>query len=378
MSKILISAGDYSADMHGQSLVQEMRKSDPHLSVVSLGGVKLRSVSDQFLQDMVELDVSGFSQPFKQFFRLKHILQKLVFPILDERRVAAVVLIDYYGFNIHVAERAAKNKIPVFYFVSPQVWASRKGRIQKLKKYVTRMLVIFPFEEELYKRSGVPVTFVGHPLLSVVQQFPIRSLRPVNGRIFLGLLPGSRERELIRHIPLLIQSFQKLKLKFPGVQVTLFAADSIRDETYRSLARPYCPNLEKEIKIVRETNLKSRSELTLALTASGTATLENALLGVPTIVVYQTSWLTYWIAKMVIRVPYISMPNILIGKEIVPELIQNQATPDSVAQTAATLLSNPDSLERMQSELVQLRQKLGPSDAYSRAAAIIHNHLKNS
>jgi len=150
MSRILISTGDYSADLHGQFLIQELKKCDPSLFVIALGGIKLKSVSNLFLKDLVELDVSGFTQPLKQFFNLKNILQKIVFPQIDKNKIDAVILIDYYGFNIHVAEKATKENIPVFYFVSPQVWASRKWRIQKLKKNVTKMLVIFPFEEALY------------------------------------------------------------------------------------------------------------------------------------------------------------------------------------------------------------------------------------
>lgn len=368
MSHILISAGDYSADLHGESLVSEMRKMDASLFVTALGGIKLKGVSDEFLQDMVELDVSGFSQPVKQFFKLKKILQQIVFPRLDPRRLDAVILIDYYGFNIHIAEKAKERNIPVFYFVSPQVWASRQGRIQKLKKCVRQMLVIFPFEEELYRRHGVPVTFVGHPLMDRIPQLKNEKkfkLGAQNGPIRLGLLPGSRTRELARHIPLLIRSFEALKKKFPNLEGTLFAVEPISDEYYRSWNPP------NPLAIVRENDYKKRSDLTLALTASGTATLENALLGIPMIVIYQTSWLTYFIARRMIRVPYISMPNILAGKAIVPELIQHRAEQKSVTQLAADFISHPESLEKMHRELLQLKESLGPPGAYQRAAKII-------
>ncbi|MBI2118173.1 MAG: lipid-A-disaccharide synthase [Elusimicrobia bacterium] len=370
MSRILISTGDYSADLHGQFLIQELQKCDPALFVMALGGIKLKSVSNLFLKDLVELDVSGFSQPLKQFFNLKNILQKIVFPQIDKNKIDAVILIDYYGFNIHVAEKATKENIPVFYFVSPQVWASRKWRIQKLKKNVTKMLVIFPFEEELYKKNNVPVEFVGHPLIELLPQ-NLETLK-TDGKIRLGLLPGSREREIVRHIPLLIEAYKKLKSKIPQIEGTLFEVDSIPNQIYETLIQKAGKEGLQDLKRVRETDYKIRSSLTLALTASGTATLENALLGIPMVVLYQTSILTYWIAKKIIQVPFISMPNILMKKMVVPELIQNCANPEAIVQAAENLLANPKILAATRKELIQLRLSLGPPGAYKRAAQIIY------
>lgn len=373
MSRILISTGDYSADLHGQFLIQELQKCDPELFVLALGGIKLKSVSNLFLKDMVELDVSGFSQPFKQFFNLKNILQKIVFPHINKNEIDAVILIDYYGFNIHLAEKAKKENIPVFYFVSPQVWASRKWRIKKLKKNVTKMLVIFPFEEKLYKENNVPVDFVGHPLIDLLP----KELEPLknDGKIRLGILPGSREREITRHIPLLIQSFKKLKIKYPQIQGYLFEVDSIPNQVYETLIYKTGGGNLKDFQRVRETDYRIRSSLTLALTASGTATLENALLGIPMVVIYQTSALTYWIAKKIIQVPYISMPNILMKKMIVPELIQNQANPEEISRAAENFLANPDLLAGSRKELIQLKSSLGPPGAYKRAAQIIYRSI---
>ena len=396
MKKILISAGDYSADLHGESLVREMRKLDPSLFVTALGGVRLKGVVNEFLRDMVEMDISGFSQPVKQFFSLKKILQDVVFPRLessathraderlpcgDSRRVDAVVLIDYYGFNIHIARKAREKNIPVFYFVSPQVWASRRWRIQKLKSCVTKMLVIFPFEEELYRQNGVPVEFVGHPLMDRIAAAAREELRsPSNGAsrhtagarppdvwrtIRLGLMPGSRPKEVTRHLPLMLECAKQLKKQFPSTEMILFAVDNIPDEFYRSLVG------QETVRMVRENGYRERLGLTLSLTASGTATLENALLGIPMVVIYQTSWLTYLIARLIIQVPHISMPNILSGKDLVPELVQDRANSRRMAETAARLIADPNLLAKMKEELVQLREKLGQPGAYSRAAQTI-------
>lgn len=376
MTRILISTGDHSADIHGEALVKAMRLIQPSLHVTALGGSRLKSTADQFLRDMVELDVSGFSQPIKQFFTLKNILQKQVFPILTSHQVDAVVLIDYYGFNIHIAEKAKQEKIPVFYFISPQVWASRISRIKKLKTFVTKMLVIFPFEETLYQRYGVPVEFVGHPLIDAIAQLePSHSLPALH----LGLMPGSRPRELVRHIPLLIQSYLKLKKKFQNLDASLFEVDFVPEKDYESLIQQCCQKQDQPavdaIRRIRQPDYKNRLGITLCLTASGTATLENALLGIPMVVVYQTSPLTYWIARKIIQVPHISMPNILAGKEIIPELIQNQATPETVSETASRYFSSPDLLAEMKSNLAELKERLGPPGAYRRAARAILGNL---
>lgn len=368
MANVLISAGDYSADLHGESLVRDMRGLDPSLFVVALGGIKLKSVADEFLQDMVDLDVSGFSQPILQFFSLKRILHQIVFPQLKSKKLDAVILIDYYGFNIHIAQKAKEQGIPVFYFVSPQVWASRRGRIQKLKSSVTRMLVIFPFEEELYRENGIPATFVGHPLIGKIPNLNHRKNFGEliqAGSIRLGLMPGSRPRELSRHIPLMVECFKKLKEKFPKLLGTLFAVDWIPDSFYRSF------DLPQDLSIIWENDYQQRSQLTLSLTASGTATLENALLGIPMVVVYRTSWLTYFVARQIAQVSYISMPNILSKKNLVPELIQSRANPKDFIQIATNFLENPPLLEKMVEGLIQLREELGSPDAYRRAAKII-------
>ncbi len=376
MTKILISAGDYSADMHGLALVQSLKNINPTLEVTALGGIKLKAVSDHFLQDMVGLDVSGFSQPIKQFFNLRKILHSQIFPKLEKKEIDAVILIDYYGFNIHIAQKAFEEGIPVFYFVSPQVWASRSGRIKKLKKYVTKMLVIFPFEEELYKKNGVNATFVGNPLVDVLpNSFSHRSYSKANP-FEIVLLPGSRVRELKRHIPLMVQTFLELKKSFPNIQGKMIAVDSLQDELYKEIGDTFkfgdTPNLKvSPISLVRDPDYSHRLKAGLALTASGTATLENALLGLPMVVIYKTSWLTHFIAKRLIRVPYISMPNILLEKKCVPEFVQEEANHQTLSRSCGELLSNPNLLESTYLELIKLKKSLGPPGAYARAAKII-------
>ena len=373
MKRFLISTGDHSADIHGENLVRALKQISP-VHVTALGGSRLRGVSDYFLHDMVQMDVSGFTQPIKQFFTLRNILRQKISPLLSSKKIDAVILIDYYGFNIHVAQAAWEQKIPVFYFVSPQVWASRKWRIQKLKKYVERMLVIFPFEEELYKSYGVPVSFVGNPLMDTVSEidkkFPQRNM--ATNKIRLGLMPGSRRREILYHLPILLESFKRLLKQFPNMETVLFEADSVSVETYQNyIASLLTAPEQAKLMRLRNASFEDRLDLTLSLTASGTVTLENALLGIPMIVFYRTSYLTYSVAKRIIQVPFISMPNILSGQAIVPELIQDDASVEKISGYASEYLTHPERLKSMRENLLRLKQKLGVSGAYHRAAEII-------
>ncbi|OGR98007.1 MAG: lipid-A-disaccharide synthase [Elusimicrobia bacterium RIFCSPLOWO2_01_FULL_64_13] len=360
--------------------MRELRARAPDLSVTALGGGRLRGVADEFLRDMVRMDISGFSQPFKQFFSLKSILQKMIFPRLASREFDAVILIDYYGFNIHIARKARAFGIPVFYFVSPQVWASRGWRIQELKRAVTKMLVIFPFEEELYRGHGVPAEFVGHPAVDAVERAESgrpagaerdRPAAPGDGVLKLGILPGSRHRELARHLPIMLKALELLRKRFPKIEATVFAVDWIPDEDYLAALEG------RPVRLSREQDLRERAGLDFCLTASGTAALEIALLRIPQVVIYQASWLTYWVARLLIRVDYISMPNILSGKMIVPELIQGEASPARVAEEAEKILSDPLRLESARSELIELRKSLGKPGAYSRAADVVLDSLRN-
>lgn len=371
--KILISAGDYSADLHAQSLAKELKSLQPDLHLLALGGGKLQTVSNEFIANLVEMDISGFSKPLLKLPQLLSLLYGKIFPKLASGSVDAVILVDYYDFNIQIARKAKKHGIPVFYFISPQVWASRESRIQELKKTVSRMLVIFPFEEELYQSHGVPVTYIGHPFLETLpapnHKKDFQSILQ-NGTIHLGLMPGSRKRELEHHLPAMLTCAHELKKKFPKLECSLFAADWIADEVYAKFMDI------KSVQFVRENNFEKRSQLTLSLTASGTATLENALLGIPMVVVYHTSWITYRIAMALVKVNMMSMPNILSGKMILPELLQSQLTPEDLLRQATYLIEHPPQLEKMREELIELRKMLGDPGAYARAAKIIMSELK--
>ena len=360
---LLIVCGDPSGDIHAANLILALKEQRPGVRVAAVGGPQCKAAADEFLEDLASRGVTGFVEPLKQLAFLRALSARLA-TFLRERRPDAVVCVDYYGFNRRVLALAKAASVPAFYFISPQVWASRPGRVGYLKQHVRRMLVIFPFEEQLYRDAGVPATFVGHPLLDLVPP-------PLDGRghepPVLGLLPGSRTSELRRHLPVCFGAFDILKSQRRDLQGLLFAASSQPDEAYGVLPGG--------VTLVRDRQYQHRASLDVAICSSGTATLENALLGVPMVVIYRLSWPTYAIARAIVTVKQIAMANVLAGREIVPELIQSDATAERVAAETAAILDDRARAARMRSDLAALRQTLGEPGAVNRAAVAILSEL---
>ena len=361
---ILLVAGDPSGDVHAASLIRALKRQSPDTVIAAVGGRHCREAADEFIEDLASRGVTGFSEPVLQLAFLRSLRVRLE-AFMADRRPDAVVCVDYYGFNRRVLEAATRTGVPAFYFISPQIWASRPRRIDVLKRHVREMLVIFPFEERLYRDAGVPVTFVGHPLLDTVPEpepRPTRTDAPV-----VGLLPGSRTSEIRRHLPVLLEAFERLRATRPSMQGLLFAAASQPDAAYG--------RLPEAVALARDEAYRLRSTLDLAICSSGTATLENALLGVPMVVIYKLSWPTYLIARAIVSVKQIAMANVLAGRPIVPELIQHDATGERVAAEAARILDDPARAARMRDDLLALRGTLGERGATERAASVLLRHL---
>ena len=368
---LLICAGDPSGDLHAANLVRAIKAQDPSVRVVALGGRHLKEVADHFLFDLASLGISGFLEPLKRgllWSRLLHTVRNQ----LQSGRISAVVCVDFYGFNHQVLGMAKHRHIPTFYYISPQVWASRPGRVRKLARLVDHMLLIFPFEVDIYQKAGVPCTFVGHPLLDIVPEPRPEAVERFTAEdpVRIGLLPGSRPSEIQRHLPLLLETLDLIRRSYPKAQAQLFAAANLPDDAFTAAM-----NGSRRIQVVRESRYEQRSGLDMAITCSGTATLENALLGVPMVVMYRVSAPTYWIAKALVRVPYIALANILLNKPLVPELIQSEATPEKVGREAVRILSEADRFGGMRRELIGLRERLGQPGAAKRAAAVILEKL---
>ncbi len=353
---ILIVAGDPSADRHAASLITALKSKRPGIRISALGGTYLKKSADHFLYPLVGVGGFGFWEPIFKLPQLWSALQK-VKQLLEKDPPDLVIPIDYYGFNIRVAKLAQQQGIPVAYYISPQVWASRPGRIKELAAVVKKMLVIFPFEADLYKAAGVPVAFVGHPLLEQIPSPGSPAAAPL-----MGLLPGSRRGTIQRHLPVLLATALRLHARFPDLRCVLFRPEEIGDDFYK----PYV-HAHPWIQVTADPLYEQRKSLWLAISVSGTAALENMLLGIPMIIMYKLSALTYRIAKSLIRVRYVGIPNILAGKLVVTERLQDEATPERLADDALDLLSHASKRQAARSSLLSLRSLLQDGGS-SRAA----------
>jgi lipid-A-disaccharide synthase len=371
---ILVVAGDPSGDLHAANLIKALRAKDPEISVTAMGGVRMQEVSDRFLYNLVSVGAVGFAEPLKHFF-LWFKLIKLLRRYMEEKRPACVIAVDFYGFNHQVLGLAAHRKIPAFYYISPQVWASRAGRAAKIAKLTREIFVIFPFEEALYKKAKGNATFVGHPLLDLMPEPQATRPPSEDGVLKIGILPGSRKSEISRHLPLFVKAFYRIKEQHPKARAYLFAVPEFPDENIVPALEAVEKYWSKDIEIVREKDYRERAGLDFAFTCSGTATLENGLLGVPMAVAYRMSKFTYQIAKRVVKTPYISLVNILLKKPAVKELIQEDATVDNLAQEAFAYINNPPRMQAARKELLGLRAMLGDRGAAERAAGRILTYL---
>jgi lipid-A-disaccharide synthase len=358
MRNILIVAGDLSGDLHAANLAKAIKKLAPETKIYALGGPRLKEAADEFMEDLVKLGTFGFFQPVKQFFRLLGIfirLKKTMRSVGFER----TIVVDYYGFNIHVAAFSKKLGVKTFYFISPQVWATRKGRIKKIRAAVDKMLVILPFEEKLYRDAGVPVEFVGHPLIDMVPRPPAGESGVGHNKPLIGFFPGSRASVFKKHLPILCEAAGIIRSEL-DCECKLFLAsnDLLKDK-------------DCGIATVVESDYKERARISFAISTSGTVSLENALMGVPMVVIYKLSRLNYFVARLLIQIRYITMANILADKALVPELVQDDCTPEKIAKKTLEMLKDKDYLCYLRAQLLDMRKLLGAPCVSERAAEII-------
>lgn len=364
MKRVLIIAGEASGDLHAASFVREVRRLDPEVEFLGIGGEALRSEGVSIEISSEELAVVGLTEVFPKLGKVLSAWRK-VLALLKSGGMRAVVLVDFPDFNLRVAGRARRLGIPVFYYVSPQVWAWRRRRVASIARSVTQMAVLFPFEVDFYRSHGVSVEFVGHPLVGRVRATEDRwtflrrhHLDPSKRTV--ALLPGSRRTEIGRLLPLILGAARVLERE-EGIDQFLLPLASGVDPSWLSL--PDFP-----VTLLRGETYNALSAADVAVVASGTATLETALLGRPMVVVYRTSWLTYLLGRLLIDLPAIAMPNLILGAPVVPELIQGEVTPRRIASEVAEILAGwrPE----MREKLAQIRGLLGESDASERAARL--------
>jgi len=364
--RVMIIAGEASGDMHGAHLVEAMLDMHPNLDFFGIGGHRLKEVGVEILVDNARLAVVGVSEALAKLKVLFHALRRAKAE-LRRRRPDLLIVIDFPDFNLHVAATAKKMGIPVLYYISPQIWAWRTGRIKKIKKVVDHMVVIFPFESDFYGKWNVPVTFVGHPLLDAGTAVkPTDSKIVTPERIVVGLLPGSRNEEVARLLPTMMDAAEIVSREFPNTLFPIPVASSVD----RRLVESVVKKGRAEFVIVTDGPQDVFEQATLLITASGTVTLEAALAGTPMIIVYKVSAMSYWLGKRLIRVKHIGLANLVAGKEIVPELIQDEASAERIALLASSLLKDGYALSEMRRELAGVARRLGTPGASRMAAKV--------
>ncbi len=375
--KIFIVAGESSGDLHGAQLARELKTLSPDLELLGFGGAEMRASGVEILEDPTRIAVIGVAEVLRHLAEFKRLFRRAV-RALDERKPDLVVLIDYPGFNLRLAREVKRRGIRLVYYISPQIWAWDPGRIRMIKQLVDRMLVLFPFEEALYRKAGVPVTFTGHPLVDQVRPNPRRietleTLGLADGMPVIGLLPGSREIEVRRHLPVMLAACEKMREHLPSsARFLLIKAPHLPWEIYQGHLRVSTLNP----KVVERWDYNGIHACDLVLVASGTATLECALLERPMVILYKTSWPTYLLSRGLIRIPHIGLVNIVAGRKVAPELIQRQANPARIAREALAIYNDAQRREKMKEDFVRIRESLGAPGAGRRAAEEILKELK--
>jgi lipid-A-disaccharide synthase len=363
---MLVSCGEPSGDLYAAEVVRRLRSLVPGLSVFGVGGAHLAAEGADLVAHVRDLAVVGILEVVRHLPRIHRVFRETVARI-DSRRPDVALLVDYPDFNLRLARELRRRGVPVFYYVSPQVWAWKRGRIRTIRETVTRMLVIFPFEEALYRGESVPVTYVGHPLVDLVHPADDRAafLRELDvdpQRPVLALLPGSRRPEVANNLPVLAETARRLHRERPDLQFLLAVAPLLDP---RGLASPFG---DLPVRPVHDRSHAVVGAADVALVASGTATVETALLGTPMVVVYRVSPVSYALGRPFVRVPHYAMVNIIAGREVVPELIQGDFTPDRVAAEALALLTDTRRRKAMIEDLAEVRRRLGGGGASDRAA----------
>tara|TARA_B100002003_G_scaffold224740_1_gene230289 strand:- start:77 stop:1222 length:1146 start_codon:yes stop_codon:yes gene_type:complete len=377
MQRLLIVAGELSGDMHGARLAKALRRIDQSIILRGVGGRNMKEAGVDLIHGIAHLDVVGtfgFQQAraaLRTYFSVRNFL-KLTPPDL-------IIFIDNPGLNLRLASLAKSLGISVIYYVAPQVWAWHRERLKLIARVVDHLIVILPFEEEVFRSAGVPCTFVGHPLLDEIEMQSHGTKKDIRKHFLLeesdlvvAILPGSRAREIKTHLPLMLESLTQVSQSM-HFQTILPIAQSVDQPSVEAVCRQY----SFDVKCVSGRAIDVMRSADVVLVASGTATLQAGFLGIPMIIVYRTSWLTYCLARWLVKIKWIGLVNIVMGRSVVPELIQHQATPSRLAELIQTLVSDEVTYQRMVDELSAVRTKFSPPGAADRAAAVIVKHLRH-
>jgi lipid-A-disaccharide synthase len=367
-------AGENSSDIHSSNMLKALHRFYPKIKAVGLGGPHMQAAGMELRYSMVdELAIMGLAGVIKNFPKIKKVFQETE-EYLKRNRPDALILVDYPGFNIRMAERAKRLGIPVIWYISPQIWAWHKERIHTLARVVDLMIVIFPFEVQLYRAKNVNVQYVGHPLFDLIKidqskeevyaQYGLDPNKPL-----ITIVPGSRKREVHDFLNIMLNGARRYREKHPDAQFAIIRATTIDKEIIQKFIDNH--NLPFDVAIVDRCRFNLRQHADFSWVKSGTSTLEAAIIGAPHLIVYKVNWLTWVIGKQLFTISFIGLPNIVAGSMIVPELLQDEFTPLNLAEQTAFYLDNPDEYNLMVQDLGRVKERLGGPGASAKTARAV-------
>jgi lipid-A-disaccharide synthase len=373
MKEILIIAGETSGDLHGSNLVRSINLIDPSVKFFGIGGERMNEAGVELIYHINSLSFMGFVEIVKHIPYLNKVKKHLL-ALVNQRNPAAVILIDYPGFNLSIAKALHKLGKKIFYYISPQIWAWGKNRIDLIKQIVDKMIVVFPFEEKMYREAKVNVSFVGHPLLDVIEEYqfePREKFFEQNSfdpsKKLLTIFPGSRKQELTKILPIVSEAALKLQREL-GLNVAIAALNTIPSLFYKKF-------VYDDFKLIFQKNYELMKYADAGIIKSGTSTLEAALFELPFVVVYKTSFLSYLIGKSLIQIDKISLANIVAGEKVVTELIQKDCNPDRIYSEIKEIIVNENRSFQLKDKLKRIKTLLGERGASQRAARIILSEI---
>lgn len=374
---IMIIAGEVSGDILGAELVSELKILDENINIYGIGGDKMKTAGVDVVYHINKMAFLGFTEVVRHLPFIRRVQNDLI-NVIKEKKIKNIVLIDYPGFNLNFAKKIKRLGVKIFYYVSPQVWAWGAGRIKRIKRLVDKMFVVFPFEEKLYKDAGVDIEFAGHPLIDRLNAYnylskdeTFRKFNLDKDKEILLLMPGSRKDEVEKIFPACIRAADKLKKEF-NLQIVVACSSNIDEGVFKELSDVF------DYTIVSGYNYELMKYAKFGIIKSGTSTLEAALFGLPMVIVYKTSLLTYVIGKNLVNVKNIGMANIILGEEVVPELIQDEVTSGSVYSEAKKILSDESLYNDIKEKLNSVRGKLGSGGAAKKTAESIYSVLNET
>lgn len=376
--RVVIVAGEASGDAHAGRMIKALKKQRPDIQVSGIGGDALREAGAEIFTDFSELAVMGLVEVLKRYRQIKAIFNQLV-ERLSKDKPDLLILVDYPGFNLKLAKKAHKLGIPVLYYISPKVWAWRPGRVKTIRRYVDHMAVLFPFEQTLYEDAGVPVTCVGHPLVDAVKSELTsseakRQLEINPEHRVLGLFPGSRRSEVESLLPVMLQTADRIHQRHMDLEVLLPLAPGLD----MAFLQPMLSQSKLDIKVVKGDFYDVTRSCDAIVAASGTVTLEIALMGVPHLLVYRVAPMSYRILKRLVKIPYVGLCNIVTGQNIITELLQDEVTVENLDKQLTELLTNPQAKNRAEKIRQQVLEALGPAGGADNAAQLVVNLLETT